>query len=467
MRVQNVVGEEYGLYFALFNLSAILNIFLDAGIANYSNRKVAANTKRFRLYFENIALLRMGLAAVYTIVLQVIGILLAYDGGQLYLLFLLGIAQVFLSSLLYIRTNFTAIGRFKTDSFFSVFDRLLMIAGVCFLLYGGVFDLSITTFIYLQVIGYALSFMVGLILLLSTQKVNSIKLERRFAKTLLKKSTPYALIVVLMAAYHYSDSIMIERLLPNGIAQNAIYAQSFRILMALNNYAYLFAVLLLPVFSRMLAKKEEVTKLLGSSAAILIFGVTAISVTFSFFAFDIIGVCYGDFAGDEMFVNGAFLTSKLTNALAIEDSAKVFIVLVLGIIPMSVNYCFGALITAGGKMSVLNRVAFTSLLLNLILNFILIPQYGAYGAAIASVITQLLSGALQIYFAVKHFELKVNYNAVLRFILGVSFFVITVYFSKYTALYNRLLILPLGGVVCLIFIMRLSNLKFIIQRIKR
>lgn len=406
------------------------------------------------------------MAVVYTAVLQIVGLLLGYQWDQLYLLFLLGLAQVFLSSLLYIRSNFTALGRFKTDSFFSVFDRLLMIVGVCFLLFGDFYALTIERFIYLQVFGYGVSFLVGLVLLLSTQKVKLPKVKVRFAKVLLRKSMPYALIVVLMAAYHYSDSIMLERMLPNGIAQNALYAQSFRILMALNNYAYLFAVLLLPVFSKMLAKKEGIAQLLGNSAAMLIFGTTAISVLFSFFAYDIIGVCYGDFGGDTIFENGEFLTDGLMNSSSIKNSAQVFVVLILGIIPMSVNYCFGALITAGGKMKVLNQIAFTSLVLNFTLNFFLIPIYGAYGAAMASLITQLLSGILQVYFAIKHFKLSVNYSSALRFLIGVMFFVTTVYFSQFTNLYNRIIILPLIGVVCLLFILKLSSLKYILNRVK-
>ena len=127
MKVQGELGEEYGTYFALLNLSAILNIALDFGIGNFNNRKIAANPGRYSNYFQNISIIRLFLALVYTVLLQLVGIALGYDNQELYLLFILGICQVFLSSLLYVRSNFTAFGKFKLDSFFSVLDRLLMI----------------------------------------------------------------------------------------------------------------------------------------------------------------------------------------------------------------------------------------------------------------------------------------------------------------------------------------------------
>ena len=59
MQVQVEVGSKYGLYHALLNASLILNIFLDLGLNNYNNRKIAVNNKRFSLYFQNISIIRV------------------------------------------------------------------------------------------------------------------------------------------------------------------------------------------------------------------------------------------------------------------------------------------------------------------------------------------------------------------------------------------------------------------------
>jgi O-antigen/teichoic acid export membrane protein len=55
---------------------------------------------------------------------------------------------------------------------------------------------------------------------------------------------------------------MLERMLDNGARQAGIYAQSFRLMDAANMIAYLFAGLLLPMFSHMIKERAEIISLL-------------------------------------------------------------------------------------------------------------------------------------------------------------------------------------------------------------
>lgn len=457
MQVQGEVGEEYGLYHALLNASLILNVFLDIGLSNYNNRKISINNNRFSYYFQNISIVRLSLAAFYLVLLQAFGLILNYSGKELWWLFLIGLSQVFLASLLYVRSNFTAFGKYKLDSFFSVFDRVLMIAGVLYLFSNqSSYAVNIENFIYIQVIGYGLSFLIGLIALLSIGKPGLPKLEKRFAKTLIKKSAPYALIVLIMTAYHSSDGIMIERMLIDGKAQNAIYAQSFRILMALNNYAYLFAVLLLPMFSKLLAKKESVQGLIATSSSLLIYGVSAIAILFTYYGSDIIGFFYG-FEKGIGFNERLDLLESVSLLPKVVASSEVFQLLILGIIPMSINYCFGTLITASGNMKVLNRIAFVSLLLNIILNFILIPKYGAYGAAMASLVTQSASGIGQVIFTLRLFDVSINARGVIRFFAGIALVSLSFQFLNELELFNRVIAIVLLGLLGLFVSVNLNG----------
>ncbi|MAW66092.1 MAG: hypothetical protein CMD18_07860 [Flavobacteriales bacterium] len=442
MQVQVEVGDKYGLYHALLNATLILNILLDLGLNNYNNRKVSITNNRFKQYFQNISAIRFGLAISYLIVLQLYGILSNYNTGDLWFLFLLGLSQVFLSSILYLRSNFTAFGKFKLDSFFSVFDRFLMILGVLYLFSNkdqGYVNLE--NFIYIQVFGYSISFFIGLIILLKIGRPFAPKIQRRFSIVLLKKSAPYALIVLLMSAYHSSDAIMIERMLMDGEAETAIYAQSMRILTALNNYAYLFAVLLLPMFSKLLSKKKSIQGLITTSSSLLLYGVSSIAILLAYYSDDIIGICYGNFSNHDRFINGVFNKEAIINQPAILVSSDIFELIIYGIIPMSINYCFGTLITASGNMKLLNKIAFFSLTINVILNLYLIPLYGAYGAALSSLITQSFSGLGQVIFAVIKFKISVKSLSILRFMLGIGFVAVSTFFLKELELTIRLSII--------------------------
>jgi len=127
---------------------------------------------------------------------------------------------------------------------------------------------------------------------------------------------------------------------------------------------------------------------------------------------------------------------------------------------MSINYCFGTLITASGNIKLLNKIAFASLLLNIILNFVLIPKYGAWGAALASLITQSFSGFFQVFFAIKLFKLNINLIGVTRFFLGLAIILSSTIFLEEINLSLRL---PLIFGLLLIGLLLAVNFKGVLN----
>ncbi len=201
-----------------------------------------------------------------------------------------------------------------------------------------------------------------------------------------------------------------------------IYAHSFRVLMASNNYAYLIAVLLLPMFSKMIKKKQDVRPLLRLSGSLLIFGICCLAVMCKVFSQELINLLYAHY---EVKLNLAERLSadglRIINEEEVVYSARVFACLLLGIVPMSFNYVYGVLLTAGGKMKVLNVLALVALTANLVLNSILIPTKGALGAALASVITQGICALGQCYYCYKVHHIDFSVKHFLKFIGAIIF----------------------------------------------
>src|SRR5438046_33370 len=66
--VQNVLGREsYGLYFALFNLSFMLNIFIDMGVSYYNSRAVSGNHSLVKDMFAQAVALKLFLSVIYIV----------------------------------------------------------------------------------------------------------------------------------------------------------------------------------------------------------------------------------------------------------------------------------------------------------------------------------------------------------------------------------------------------------------
>jgi len=394
--VQGEVGTEaYGLYFAIFNFSFLLNIFLDFGITNFNNKNIAQNNHLINKHFSSIMVLKLMLGVFYMLFTMGAGYAIGYRGHQMWLLFIMGINQFLAFMLMYLRSNLAGLHLFKTDAIVSVLDRSLMILFCGLLLWTNVFgvEFSIDWYIYLQTLAYSITVVIAFVLVMKKAKFVSLKWNYPFFVLVLKKSFPFAILVLLMTFYGRFDTVILERMLPNGAEQSGIYAAAFRLLDAANMMSFLFAGMLLPIFARMIKYKESVEQLVKLSFTILIIPACVVAVGCMFYAHEIMALLYKEH---------------------VDEAARVFEILMWCFIPASLTYIFGTLLTANGSLMYLNIMALSGMLFNLIFNFILIPRFESQGAAIASLSTQTLTALIQILLAYKIFKFRFNAKLLIR-----------------------------------------------------
>lgn len=388
--VQNLIGaEEYGAYYALFNFSFLLNILLDVGITNFNNRNISQNRQLFTKHFSGIILIRLLLGLLYFVFSIGFAIAIGYSPKQINMLWLLLFNQFLISGILYLRSNISGLGYYKYDSVISVTDRFIMIVLCVILIWTNFTSIpfSVTTFILTQTIAYVISLLLSFYVLYKHEKIILPTWSTKFYLVILRKSMPFALLILLMTFYNRIDSIMIERLLPNGAFYSGIYAQGFRILDAANMFAFLFATLLLPMFSHMLKKKEDVAALVKLSFSLLFIPAVVLGLCSYTYSYDVMNWLYHQHA---------------------ELSAPVFGILMLSFAAISTSYIFGTLLTANGNLKLLNFMATFAMLLNLTLNYFLIPRYNALGAAFAGITTQMITAVVQVVIAKHEFKFRIN-----------------------------------------------------------
>ncbi len=449
--VQNVVGlEDYGFYFVVFNFSLIFNILLDFGITNFNNLNIAQHNFLLNKYFSSIVLLKLLLTVVYVIVIFSIALIMGWNKQQLILLCFLAFNQFLLSFVLYLRSNISGLLLFKTDSVLSVLDRMLMIIICGVLLWGNVTDrkFQIEWFVYAQSSAYILTALTALIIVIKKAHFKRLKWNRPFFILIIKQSFPFAVLIFLMTCYNRVDSIMLEILLPEDIGneQAGIYAHGFRLLDASNMIAFLFAVLLLPIFSKMIKIKESVEQLVKLAFTLLITISVIVAAGSFFYSYELMELLYD---------------SEIT------ESAEVFKLIMGGFIAISTTYVFGTLLTANGSLKQLNIVAAGGVLLNLILNIILVPKLLAVGSAYASLITQFIIAIVQVIIVQSIFKFKINYKfllSILFFIPGVIF--INVFSKKLEFSWEINFILMVAISLLYAFTLKLLSIKSFIKILK-
>ena len=436
LTVQRNVGVgEYGFYFVILNFSFLFNIILDFGITNFNNRNIAQHNHLLNKHFSGILVLKLLLGLTYVLIAFVIAMVLRYSAAQFWLLGWLALNQFLLSFILYLRSNISGFLMFKTDSFLSVLDRLLMIFFCGILLWGHVFasKFRIEWFVYSQTAAYSITASLAFLVVVKKAHFRKLSWNWPFFLMIIKQSLPFALLVLLMTFYNRLDPVMLESLLPERVSklqvgifaavghldpvmlgnllsertgnfQAGIYASGFRLLDAANMIAYLFAVLLVPIFSKMIKKKQSVEHMLKLSFTLIITLAIIVALGSFFYSYEMIDLLYDTHIG---------------------ASTQVFQLLILGFIAVSTTYIFGTLLTANGNLKQLNIIAVAGLLINLALNFVLIPRFLASGSAVASLVTQFTMAILQVIIVQRVFKFKVNYrflSTLIIFVIGVICF---------------------------------------------
>lgn len=453
--VQNIVGTEmYGEYITLFTFTFLLQIINDFGLQNFNNRAISRRPQRLNNYFSNIFILKLFLGLAFISVSFCAAYLWGYSSKNLWhIFFFFCLNHILISLNLYLRSNISGIGMYRTDSIISALDKTLLIGICAVLLWGNITEqvFQIEWFVYAQTTSLLLTAATAFFIVFKQLKRLTFNVNLRFMRSILWSSFPYALVIFLMTIYTRIDIIMIEKLLPDGDNQAGIYAAAFRLLDACNMIGFLFAGILMPMFSKLIAdlknSKIELQSLVEMSFQIVWSGALTLAVSVFFFRTEIMQYLYD---------------------AATPYWGEILGWLILSFTAMSGTYIFGTLLTANGSMKKMNLLFAMSIIINIVLNTLLITKYQATGAAMATFFTQFFALILQIYLSKTELHIELSWQIFKKIVVFVFVLVIVNFTLLQLRLFDwkYLFLIALAVGISLSFFLRLINLKLLIGMLK-
>jgi O-antigen/teichoic acid export membrane protein len=369
-------------------MSIIMQFVLDFGLNSYNTRTISRSPDEFASRFPVMLAVRLLLMGMYSMVVLAIGYAAGYRGGELQLLLGTLLIQTLAMLLLFIRSNVAAFQRFRLDGILSVADRLMMIVvcGALLFLPATAARFNIEWFVWAQVGCYAAAIVLGFYILWRITRV-PVRFSFHFGQVwqMLRASAPYALLIFLMSVYMRVDTTLLERLASKEEA--GIYAAAFRQLDVSNVFAILFAGILLPLFGRMHAEGKPVAPIVRLSTNLLL--------------------PFSTLAAVAAWTTGSGIMHLLYPASGAYEG-RVFAWVMSCLPAYSLMYIYSTLLTANGALRLLTGRAAGAAILNLSLNFLLIPKYGAEGAAIVACITQWAIAICSVIFAASRNKLTTH-----------------------------------------------------------
>jgi O-antigen/teichoic acid export membrane protein len=406
----NLLGTAYGEYYIVLNLSLVFGVLLDIGIQSFNNTHVASDPLFFKKNLKTLIGLKLILSLVY------FGIVLTLGWAKqvnVSLLMIVAASQIITSFILYFRSNINGLHHYKIDSFLSVSDKFFGII-LCVLLYWFQW-INVYYFASAQLLALCVTLLISLyynIKFYAEIRAMAYKVNTAEVKMLIRKSLPFAFLFALMGLYTRVDVVLMNILLDNPNYYSSLYAQSYRFLDASSMFAMLFAGLLLPMFAKLLTNNEDIKPLAKTATTILLLTALVVGMGSMFYNDRIMKMMY-DYADVAVW----------------QYSSQTFKIIMLSFIPMALIFVFSTLLTAQKDIYYLIIFAAIALMVNLLLNFILIPSYNILGAAVATLVTQSVFALLCLFRCFHLYQFRISLSLVARYglfvicLFGIFFFV--------------------------------------------
>jgi O-antigen/teichoic acid export membrane protein len=306
------------------------------------------------------------LLIIYPLLLMLAGLCLGYKKDDIYLLAILAFIQALLQFIYFFRAKLQASQFFALDSFASVADKIILIVIILVIMTKG---LTLESFVYGRVMAVVITFFVMYVFILKLYGWIRPGWSFGWMKKILAYSWPFALITILYSMNEKIDQVMLERI--KDAQEAGLYAGAYRWLDAFMMYLWTIMPIFFAKFSFNIKDKMENEKIFNSGQVIC-------AVPLIFVA------CFVLFYGDKLFFQ--FTNSTREQIFVMTTTVKILFVSMLMNGFFSI---YSTLLNSTGYVKSMSLIVIVSIIINVVLNFIFIPVYGAIAAASATVVSTI------------------------------------------------------------------------------
>lgn len=441
-KVQVFAGyEAYGQYFSYFSFTVIFAILADAGITLFVQQKLAAVASHGN-WLKKAVGYKLLLSLLYACFAGAVGTLIGLQ--DLRLLAGLILLQLLLSWISFCRAVLSAQQRFGASSFLSVLDKLLLLVPAIWLFYivhqGA--QVTVYLFTWAQVVSATLTLAAAVGLLLRHVPVNNPQQEQFSLsfREIVKESTPFALVVLFMFLHARADGVLLHLLPADGPVQAGRYAAMYRFVDAATVLSYLASGFLLSYWARHLQHKEMIRETLDRFFRMMMGGASFVCVLFFFHS--------------QSLQEWLYHTPSAASASVLRWGMLV-------LVPYFLVDIFGTLLTAHKRLWEIILVVLGCSLINITLNFFLIPSAGALAAAVIATGTQGLFAAVLWAIAEKRWNMGPAISSIVRVLVLAASLVLLAAFLQTLWLADWLqVVLLFVAWLLLLFLLRLFSLQW-------
>jgi len=421
----------FGKYNFVFAYLAFFNILTDLGLQTILVREMSRDPSITPKLIGNAYIIRLILTVTAIISSIVVITLMSYPADTTTYVYIASLTVLFVSFSDFYRTIFEANLRME----YSIIAKLA---------FKGLSAGLILWIVFTK--GTLLHIMIALVFSEMVKTLLSYLFSRKFVRPrfeidfklwryLLREALPLALSSVILIIYYRIDVVMLSMM--KGDTPVGLYSAAYKLSEPLSLIPSALVTSLFPIMSASFkSSREKLIKTYRLGIKYILIIMLPIAMGTTLLADKIIFWIYGmEFSGS-------------VTALQILIWALVF---------TSINPILTRLLTSIGEQK-LNTVSHTlCAIVNVTLNLILIPTLNYNGAAIATVITNVIFSMLSFYFIFKYMRIHPPYRIFMRLIISILFIAIFIYFASHILNILLTISLAIGTYLVTLMVLKVLN----------
>ena len=249
------------------------------------------------------------------------------------------------------------------------------------------------------------------------------ELDLTFSKKIILASLPFAVTGLLYTIYYSIDVVMLTQLV--GDYATGIYNATYKLISVLTLFYSIYIAVVFPVMSKLFEKDKKMLLIsFEKSIKYLMLIIIPLAISTVIYSKDIILLFYGQ----------EYL-----------PASSVLSILIWTVCLLFISGACNTLLNASHKEVTITKIYTIAALFNIILNLFMIPYLSYDGAAITTVLSDILIVIIQLYviYRLGHRPDKKLYYDLLKIIAGSAILGIALYFLKL----NMWVAIPVGIII--------------------
>lgn len=362
---------EYGVYGSTLSFAGLFLIITDLGISSYVIRTVSTDFDKEEYYLKNVFSLTIFLAVLYLIVVLIVLQVLGWNNYMTFFCLLFAFENIIVRFSATFGISYQVHEELKYSAISTLITTISSFILILIVIFGS-----------FKLLGVALAFVLANIFALLYNIYIGCKyfvkpkflFNRSFYKKLLIGGLPFAISGIFYNIYYSIDIVMITQFV--GTYETGLYNAAYKLITVLTLFYTIYITAVYPVMTKLFEDSKELLSFsFVKSMKYLLLVTVPIAVFTCFYSVDIINIYGHEF----------------------KEASTVLSILIWTVCFLFVNGACSLVLNASYKEYAVTKILAIAAFFNVVLNLFLIPNYSIYGAAVATVLSEILIFVLEMY----------------------------------------------------------------------